>query len=228
MRKLLPPIPIVGSIRCFCLVLWLILFAGETMAQTVSFNNGTNWTINQSGLSSAEIAGNVFHGTDGGGSEAVTAWYASLVPINGFIATFTYQDMGGSDGANADGTSFDIQESGPTYLSGNGGSLGITGLTPSADWEINLYSPNGIGTTYHTDGTTFDYQTTGAVDVSSGDPINFTIIYTSGGAVQEQLVDTVTQASFTTNYNIGDITVLLGSSVAYIGFSSSDGGVASV
>ena len=34
--------------------------------------------------------------------------------------------------------------------------------------------------------------------------------------------------SYTTNYNIGDITALLGSSFAYIGFSSADGGVASV
>jgi hypothetical protein len=46
--------------------------------------------------------------------------------------------------------------------------------------------------------------------------------------VQENLVDTVTQDSYTTNYNIGDITALLGSSYAYIGFSSADGGVASV
>jgi uncharacterized repeat protein (TIGR03806 family) len=42
--------------------------------------------------------------------------------------------------------------------------------------------------------------------------------------VQETLVDTVTSASYTTNYNIGDITALLGSSNAYIGFSSADGG----
>ena len=201
----------------------------QTPSAAVSFfGNGTNWTINQSGLTSANIAGNVFHGTDGNGGEAVTAWYDNLVYINGFVATFTYQDVGGSVGANADGTSFDVQVSGPSYLGAGGGSLAISGLTPSADWEINLYSPNGIGITCHTDGTTFGYQTTGAVNVSSGDPINFTIQYTPGGAVQETLVDTVTAQSYTTNYNMGDITALLGSSYAYIGFSSADGGVASV
>jgi uncharacterized repeat protein (TIGR03806 family) len=192
------------------------------------FGNGANWTVNQEGLSSANITGNVFHGTDGGGSEGATAWYDNLVPINGFVASFTYQDVGGSPGANADGTSFDLQESGPTYLGADGGSLGISGLTPSADWELNLYSPNGIGIVYHTDGDTFGYQTTGAVNVSSGDPITFTIVYTPGGAVQETLFDTVTQDSFVTNYNIGDITALLGSGFAYIGFSSADGGVSSV
>ncbi|MGA2541271.1 MAG: CotH kinase family protein [Verrucomicrobiota bacterium] len=199
------------------------------MAQTAVsfFGNGANWTINQSGLSSANITGNVFHGTDGNGGEAVTAWYNNLVYINGFVATFTYQDVGGSPGANADGVSFDLQTSGPGYLGAGGGSLAISGLTPSADWEINLYSPNGIGIICHTDGAAFGYQTTGAVNVSSGDPINFTIQYTPGGAVQETLVDAVTQQSYTTNYNIGDITALLGGSYACIGFSSADGGVAS-
>ena len=125
----------------------------RTAAPAISFfGNGANWTINQSGLSSANITGNVFHGTDGNGGEGVTAWYDNLVYINGFVATFTYQDVGGSAGANADGTSFDLQESGPTYLGAGGGALGISGLTPSADWEINLYSPNGIGIVYHTDG----------------------------------------------------------------------------
>jgi hypothetical protein len=200
------------------------------MAQTgISFfDNGTNWTINQSGLSSAKISGNVFHGTDGSGGEGVTAWYNTPVYINGFVATFTYQDVGGFPGANADGTSFDLQESGPTYLGGAGGSLGISGLSPSADWEINLYSPNGIGIIYQTDGAAFGYQTTGAVNVSSGDPINVTIQYTPGGVVLETLFDTVTEESFATNYDIGDITALLGSSYAYIGFSSADGGVSSV
>ena len=144
------------------------------------FGNGSNWTINQAGLSSANITGNVFHGTDGGGGEAVTAWYNNAVYINGFVVAFTYQDVGGSVGANADGTTFDVQASGPGYLGAGGGSLAISGLTPSADWEINLYSPNGIGINYNTDGGTFGYQTTGAVNVSSGDPINFTIEYAPG------------------------------------------------
>jgi uncharacterized repeat protein (TIGR03806 family) len=231
MFRLLPLIAVFRFLRLFCLVSWLVLFAGETMAQTAAitfFGNGTNWTINQEGLASANITGNVFQGTDGGGGEGVTAWYDNLVYINGFVATFTYQDVGGSPGANADGSAFVLQESGPAYLGADGGDLGISGLTPSADWEIDLYSPNGIGIVYNTDGNTFDYQTTGAVNVSSGDPINFTIVYSPGGAVLETLFDAVTQASFTTNYDVGDITALLGSSVAYIGFSSADGGVSSV
>jgi hypothetical protein len=214
----------------FCQVSLFVLSAWGSIAQTTIsfFDNGTNWTINQSGLSSANISGNVLYGTDGNGSEAVTAWYNSPVYINGFVATFTYQDVGGSPGANADGTSFALQESGPAFLGGAGGALGISGLTPSADWEIDLYSPNGIGIVYHTDGATSGYHSTGAVDVSSGDPINVTIQYTPGGVVQESLLDTITADSYTTNYNIGDIVALLGTSYAYIGFSSADGGVSSI
>ncbi|MDE3065919.1 MAG: hypothetical protein KGJ60_00055 [Verrucomicrobiota bacterium] len=203
-------------------------FATSNSVTTISFfGNGTNWTLNQSGLSSANISGNVFLGTDGNGGEAVTVWYDGLVNINGFVATFTYQDVGGSPGNDADGLSFDLQESGPTFLGTGGSNLAINGLVPSANWELNLYEPNGIGIIYHTNGASSGYLPTGAVNVSSGDPINFTIAYAPGGAVQETLADTVTGASFTTNYNVGDITALLGSSFAYIGFSSSAGGVAS-
>jgi hypothetical protein len=191
-------------------------------------NNGAGWTVNQNGLADASITGNTFHGTDGNGNEAVTAWYDSKVAINGFAASFTYQDVGGSPGNNADGMSFTLQESGPTFLGAVGGGLGISGLSPSADWEANLYAPNGIGIAYNTDGATGGYQATGPVNVSSGDPINFSIVYAPGGAVQETLADTVTGNSFTTNYNVGDITTLLGSSSAYIGFSAADGGASSV
>ena len=38
-------------------------------------NNGAGWTVNQNGLADASITGNTFHGTDGNGNEAVTAWY---------------------------------------------------------------------------------------------------------------------------------------------------------
>ncbi len=198
------------------------------VTQITFFNNGAGWTVNQSGLTDASIAGNAFHATDGNGSEAVTAWYDTPTYINGFIATFTYEDVGGSPGNNADGLAFNLQESGPAALGANGGALGISGLTPSANWELNLYQPNNIGIIYNTDGTTFGYQATGPVNVSSGDPINFAIVYAPGGAVQETLLDTVTGDEYTTNYNVGDITALLGSSSAYIGFSAGDGGVASV
>jgi hypothetical protein len=191
------------------------------------FNNGANWTINQVGLATANITGNVLHTTDGNGNEGVTAWYNNLVNINGFSASFTYQDVGGSPGNNADGLAFNVQESGPAFLGGSGGGLAIGGLTPSADWELNLYAPNGIGIIYHPNAATGGYLPTGNVNVSSGDPINFTIVYSPGGAVQETLVDTVTSASFVTNYNIGDLTALLGSNFGYIGFGGSDGGVAS-
>jgi hypothetical protein len=199
-------------------------------AGSIGFYNPADWTVNTDATFSTQpnITAQVFYGTDGGGGEGCTAWYNNLVYINGFTASFIYQDVGGSPGANADGTSFDLQESGPTFCSGGGGSLAIAGLTPSADWEINLYNPNVIGIIYHTDGTTGGYEPTGSVSVSSGDPISVTIQYTPGGAVQETLFDTVSKDSFVTNYNIGDLTALLGSSYAYMGFSSADGGVASV
>ncbi|HTA29744.1 MAG TPA: hypothetical protein VK731_04635, partial [Candidatus Cybelea sp.] len=193
------------------------------------FGNGANWTINQSGTTGS-ISGNVLSCTDGGGNEWVTAWFNNEVYINGFTASFTYQNPGDVGEGNADGASFTLQESGPTFLTtDNGGSgLAIQGLTPSANWEINIYAGHQIGTIYTTDGATETYLPTGNVNVASGDPINFTIAYVPGGVVQETLVDATTSATFVTNYNIGDITSLLGSSFAYVGFSASSGGTGGV
>jgi len=217
-----------GFLLLFATVLSLWVPNGRAQTSVSFFNNGANWTINQSGLSSANITANVFHGTDGNGNEAVSAWYDDPVYIDGFTAHFTYQDVGGSPGNNADGLSFDLQEYGPTFLGSAGGSLSVDGLSPSANWEFNLYSPNGIGAIFHTDGQAYGYYGTGSVDVSSGDPIQVTIVYTPGGLVQETLVDTETSDSFVTNYNIGDLVLLLGNSLATIGFTAADGGASSV
>jgi len=196
------------------------------------FGDGANWTINQSGLTSANITGNVLSGTTGGGNEWVTAWFNDQVYINGFTASFTYQNVDGVPGNDADGATFDLQESGTAYLNSDGGtsggSFGIFDMSPSANWEINIYGGHAIGIGYNTDGATGTYQTTGSVNVASGDPINFTIVYAPGGAVQETLVDTTTQATFVTNYNIGDITALLGGSFAYVGLTVSSGGVGGI
>ena len=210
------------------IILSAFLPDGQAQTPITFFNNGNNWTIKQSGLSSANITSNVFHGTDGNGGESVAAWYNQPVSIDGFTATFTYQDVGGSPGNNADGFTFDLQVNGPNFLGGTGGSLGVNGLTPSANWEFNLYLPNGIGAIFHSNGDAYGYLGTGAVNISSGHPIQMTIAYTPGGAVQETLVDTVTSATFVTNYDIGDLVSRLGTSLAYVGFTATDGGVSAV
>jgi hypothetical protein len=194
--------------------------------------NAGNWTINTSGTftTAPNITSNVLSCTDGGADEWVDAWYNNLVFVNGFTVSFTYQNPGDVGDSDADGASFTLQESGPTFITTeNGGSgLGIQGLTPSANWEIDIYSGHQIGTAFNMNGTTETYFSTGKINVASGDPINFTIQYMLGGAVLETLVDTVTQDSFTTNYNIGDLTALLGTSFAYVGVTASSGGIGGV
>jgi hypothetical protein len=217
-----------GCIPALIIALVLLAFNGRAQTTVTFFNNGTNWTVNQSGMTSAKIATNVFHGTDENGNESVSAWYNYPVYINGFTASFTYQDVGGATGNNADGFTFNLQEYGPTFLGGSGGNLGVNGLSPSANWEFNLYSPNNIGAIFHTDGTLYGYYGTGPVDISSGHPINITIAYSAGGAVQQTFVDKVTGSSYVTNYNVGDLVSHLGNTLAYIGFTATDGGVSAV
>lgn len=89
----------------------------------ITFNNGTNWTINTSGsfTTPPAITGNLFTGTDGGANEWVDIWYNNLVYINGFTATMTYQNPGDVGDSDADGASFTLQEFGPTFVIGNAG-----------------------------------------------------------------------------------------------------------
>ena len=126
----------------------------------------------------------------------MTIWFISTA----LIATFTYQDVGGSVGANADGTSFDVQLSGPTYLGAGGGSLAISGLTPSADWEINLYSPNGIGIAIIRMALPLVINPPApSMFQRRSDQLHNPVRARGGGA--GNLVDTVTAQSYTTNSN---------------------------
>ncbi len=200
----------------------------------ITLNGGTNWTVNTSGSFTVQpnITGNTFSGTDGGGNEWVTAWFDDFVYINGFTATFTYQNPGDTGHDNADGASFTLQESGPAFIignNGNGGSgLGIYGLTPSVELEIDIYGGHTIGIAYTANGPSGPYLATGSVDVASGDPINFKIVYAPGGAAQVTLVDATTAATYSTTFDLGDLTTLLGSSFAFVGFSTSSGGTGGV
>lgn len=208
--------------------------------QPLGFNgNGLNWTVNQSGgyypYSPSAISNNLLTLTDGGGGEVQSFFFNHPQYIGAFRATFTYQ-AGGNKAA--DGISFCIQNDprGQLALGGGGGNLGVGNrITPSLELELNLFSGSGqnVGYTVLTNGLTGalggngNYRVPGNVQINSGHPITISMNYASG-QMTVIFTDTVANTSFSTNLNVGDLTQILGTDTAFVGFTGASGGATAV
>ena len=188
---------------------------------------GLGWTLN--GAPPATISGDLLSLTTGsGGIGNSSAWYNSPLYVGAFQVSFTYQDVGGG---GADGVSFTVQNDprGLTALGGGGGGLGITGITPSAEIEFNIYAPNspggGSGGSYafHVNGANGAYLSAAPVSIDGGRPINVLVTY-QGGVVSLSLQDSVTLAVFNTSF-AADLPSIVGGQTAYFGFTGAEGGV---
>jgi hypothetical protein len=196
------------------------------------FTNGANWTGNQSGTFTVPIfpGSNVLELTDFGGSEGRSAFFNSQVYIGGFQATYTYAQNNTT--AGADGVAFVVQDDprGPAAIAGAGGNLAYAGaapvgIIPSAAIAYNIYSGNGvggIGAEFCQNGVLGPVFPTGGVSLSAGDNILTTVRYLNG-VLTLTMTDTNLSASFTTNVPI-NLPALLGTNVAYVGFTGADGG----
>jgi len=180
--------------------------------------------------------------TDGSGGEVSSAFFNTPQYVGGFIANFTFQDVGGAaNSGGADGMTFCIENDPRTVtaLGGGGGDLGVSSLTPATDiqpcatFEINVYNGHTQGIGFGTNGQTGGGDSgaiayTSVPMVASGDPINIRL-YLIEGVMSVLMTDTATGVTFTTNHSFGDPTMLsvVGAPSAYIGFTGADGGVAS-
>ncbi|MGH8022092.1 MAG: lectin-like domain-containing protein [Limisphaerales bacterium] len=207
--------------------------------QPVGFNgDGLDWTVNQSAgylvYTAPDFGTNGVTLTDGSGNEAQSIFFDSPQYIGAFQSAFTYQ-AGGNRAA--DGISFCIQNDprGPKARGGGGGGLGVSGISPSMALEFNLFTGNSQNTGYTlltngltgASGANGNYHAPGNVNVASGDPIHVTLNY-DNGLLALTFTDTVADTSFATNLAVGDLTQLLGTNTAWVGFTGADGGSTSI
>ncbi|HEX3993185.1 MAG TPA: hypothetical protein VHX39_18585, partial [Acetobacteraceae bacterium] len=194
----------------------------------IVFNgSGPGWRLSQSGTYSAPgITNGLLTLTDGGGSEARSFFFQYPQYIGGFIASFTYQ-AGGNKAA--DGAAFCIQNDprGPSALGGAGGGLAVSGIIPSAELELHIYSPGGVGFGFNTNGNTGGYITNLPVNLASGDPIGVSIYY-ANDQMSLTMTDAVAATSYSTNFTVGDLTAVVSNMVAYVGFTGASGGSTAV
>jgi len=193
------------------------------LPSVITFANTAAYTLN----GNAALTPGDLNVTTPVGSLDSSAWFNTPVYVGDFIATFEYYNATGAGGA--DGACFAIQNDprGLAALGGGGGTLGISGVEPSVEFEFNIYSGNtvgGIGCCFAENGGNSPTFVPGNVSIIAGDPIYTTIKYVNNN-VTVTLVDSNALTSFTTNYPNVNIPALVGATTAYIGFTGSDGGV---
>ncbi|HEY5914089.1 MAG TPA: immunoglobulin domain-containing protein [Verrucomicrobiae bacterium] len=195
---------------------------------SVAFNAaGTGWQMQ--GSTPPIMGDNRLELTSGLGNTARSAFLTSPIGVASFTASFVYQVTSGAGGA--DGVTFCIQNAGPTSVGTGGGGLGYGGITPSVALGLNIYANNTRGIQVLQNG---NLPAAGAgayfpIDPvligGNANPVQINISY-AGGVLQAAFKDTVTQATYTTNVAV-NIPGVVGSSMAYFGFTGADGGTAS-
>jgi hypothetical protein len=165
--------------------------------------------------------------TDGGTSEAGSAYYYAPVNIQAFATSFSFQ----LSNPNADGFTFVLQnaQGGIANVGASGGNLGYAKIGNSVAIKFDLYSNAGEGsdsTGLYTNGAVptvpaIDLSSTG-INLHSGDQMTVNLAY-NGATLSMNITDIVTSATWSTSWTI-DIPAIVGGNSAYVGFTGGTGG----
>jgi autotransporter-associated beta strand protein len=176
--------------------------------------------------------------TDGSTHQARSAFAPTKVPTTTgyfyFVARFTYTPTSAGFPNNAaDGITFVLQNSaaGTSALGGDGNGLGYNGMGgPSLAVALNIYSPNGIGTSLSTNagtgGSTLNraYQSVSPVVLNNSNPKNVTLTYNAADqTLYEYLTEQNTSNTKAILYTGVNLSSIFGGNTAYVGFTGADG-----
>jgi fibronectin type 3 domain-containing protein len=215
--------------------------SNEASASPALLNFSQGFAAATSSLSlngSANLNGSTLQLTSGGTLQAASAFASSQVSVSRFATQFNFQ-VQDTTNPGADGFAFVIQGSGPTALGVVGGGLGYAndpftpgvGIPNSVAVKFDLFDNDGEGndsTGLYTNGAaptsagSIDLTPT-AIDLHSGHVFNVAMTY-DGATLQVIITDTVTHASATQSYVV-DIPAVVGSNMAYVGFTAGTGGL---
>lgn len=163
--------------------------------------------------------------TDGGSSEAGSAWFHTPVNIQSFSTTFTFQ----LSNPVADGMTFAIQGTGVNALGASGAGLGYQNIAKSLAIKFDLYSNAGEGpdsTGLYTNGASptvpaINLSSTG-INLHSDDTMQVQLTY-NGTTLNMTIEDIVTGATYSTSWTV-NIPSLVGGNSAFVGFTGGTGG----
>jgi hypothetical protein len=204
-----------------------------SLNQPLNFSSGFAGSASQLTFNGFTILnGSNLELTDGGFSEASSAFSTKQVDVSTFSTNFEFQITPGTN-PTADGLTFTIQGVGANTLGAGGGGLGYYGMGSSVAIKFDLYNNQGEGTDstgIYTDGAfpgvpAIDLTGTG-IDLHSGDPFNVAMTY-DGATLNVTITDTITSASASQSYSI-NIPGTIGGNQAYVGFTAGTGALTAV
>jgi hypothetical protein len=205
----------------------------QASASSINFASGftgeTALTLN----GGATINGTRLRLTDGGGTEARSAFFNTQITVQSFTNDFRFQLTNPS----ADGFTFTIQGNAANSVGPSGGGLGYgpdtptgtPGIPKSVAVKFDLYSNAGEGidsTGWYTNGVSpttpaLDMATSG-VNLHSGDIMNVHMTY-DGTTLTWTVTDPTAGKSFTTSAAV-NIPSFVGGNSAFVGFTAGTGG----
>ena len=163
--------------------------------------------------------------TNGGFTEAGSAFFTTPVNVQSFTTDFVFQ----LSNPAGDGMTFTIQNQGPTALGTHGGGLGYATIPKSVAIKFDLFSNAGEGpnsTGVYTDGampTVPAVNLTGTgINLHDGDFFEAHITY-DGINLNLTLTDQLTLAIWSQSFPI-NIPATVGGATAYVGFTGGTGG----
>ena len=202
--------------------------SATTLIPNYDFSNGfvANGSMKLNG--SAQINGPLLQLTNGGGSEAGSAFSSTPLGVTQFTTQFSFQLIN----PNADGFTFAIQGATPSALGGTGAGLGYGpqtaggtgGIANSVAVRFNLYNSNSTGLYVNgapsTNGGSINLNNTG-INLHSGHVFNVAMGY-DGTTLKVIITDTVTGATASQSYAV-NIPSIVGGNTAYVGFTGGTG-----
>jgi Legume lectin domain/Chitobiase/beta-hexosaminidase C-terminal domain len=201
--------------------------SGGGGSSTINFGSGFGSAQNSMRFNgSAALSNGLVQLTNGGSSQAGSAWFNTTVNITQFTNDFAFQLVN----PNADGITFTIQNAGLSALGNTGGSLGYAGIGNSVAVKFDLYNNSGEGidsTGLYQNGampaTPASDLSSSGINLHSGDKFSVHMTY-NGATLSMTITDGSTGAVYNTSWSI-NIPQVIGSNTAYVGFTAGTGGL---
>lgn len=189
-------------------------------------NYPAGFDANSLAVNGAQIRTNGLYLTNGGTDKVTSVYYAIPVDIASFTTDFDFQMLK----AVADGFTFVLQNNGATAIGSGGGGLGYQGMADSVAIKFDIYNNAGEGTDstgIYTNGAAPTVPaldlTASQVQLSGGDWLHAHVVYDGTNLTWTITDATAASQPGATNSVAINIPGLLGSNVAYVGFTAASG-----
>lgn len=211
-----------------CIASVMFAGAGQARAAIIGLDNGTGFTVNNTGAVPPNQISNGVLTLTNNNVEAHTVFNNTPQDDRIIFASFGYQATG-----TGEGFAFVLQNDtrGASALGFGGGGLGYAGITPSVALEVSLNNANGIGgagIAFAQNGVINPFIAPGSINLASGDRIVFNLFY-NGTRLFATLtdIDNSTIPSFTTS-TVVNIPAILGGNTAFVGFTGASAAAKSI